>query len=80
MKSKGTTNKNVFDVLTLFNVKITVKTKYQMSIDICPSSYAALHFGLATQGKLTDISCVLYFHCGHFIVNLQYSNKIKLTF
>jgi hypothetical protein len=43
-------------VLTLFDVKITVKSKYQMSIDICPSSYTALHFGLATQGKLTDIS------------------------
>jgi hypothetical protein len=27
----------VFDVLTLFNVKITVKTKYQMSIDYSTS-------------------------------------------
>ena len=26
-----------FDVLTLFNVKITVKTKYQMSIDYSTS-------------------------------------------
>ena len=31
---------NVFDVLTLFNVKLTVKTKYQMSIDSWPSSYS----------------------------------------
>jgi len=31
-------------VLTLFNVKITVKAKYKMSI--------ALHFGLTTQSKL----------------------------
>ena len=23
---------------------------------------------------------VFYSHCGHFMVNLQYSNKIKLTF
>ena len=28
---------NNFDVLTLFNVKITVKTKYQMSIDYSTS-------------------------------------------
>jgi hypothetical protein len=28
-----------FDVLTLFNVKITVKTKYQMSIDYSTSCW-----------------------------------------
>ena len=36
----------VFDVLTLFNVKITVKTKYQMSIDYSTS------FWLTAQSKL----------------------------